>query len=137
MRTEALTLAAALSLLACPGTLENKDAFLTSTGGSGGGCPDVPNEILGARCSGSGCHSGSSPAASLDLVSGNWGPRLVDQPAQTCAGVLADPTDPAGSVLALVLGPDPTCGQRMPLDATPLTDAEIACVEAWIATLSP
>jgi hypothetical protein len=137
MRIEALTVAAALLLLACPGTLPDKERFLTGTGGGGGACPDVPNEILGSRCSGNGCHSGSSPAAGLDLVSGDWGPRLVDKPAQNCSGVLADPTDPAGSVLVVVLGPDPACGERMPKGGTPLTDAEIACVEAWIATLSP
>lgn len=137
MRTETVSIAAALLLLACPGTLEDKDRFLTSSGGSGGACPDVPNELLGSRCSGNGCHGAASPAAGLDLVSGDYGARLVDKPAQTCDGVLADPTDPAGSVLVILLGPDPACGERMPLHGTPLTDAEISCVEAWLATLSP
>lgn len=134
---------AGLGLLAviaagCPGTLENKAQFLTggAGGGNGGGgtsnCQDVPSTIFKAKCDGSGCHGATNPAFALDLVSPNVADRVVGKPAMECTGILADPQDAEDSVLYTKLLDTPPCGARMPFGGMPLSDAEIACVKAWI-----
>jgi hypothetical protein len=145
MRTEikavftGLVALACVALLAgCPGKLRDPARFGDAgvDGGGGSACPDVPTEIFAARCAGSSCHSGTTPAQKLDLVLPDVAARVVGVQAIECQGVLADPKDPAGSVLYTKVAPGPTCGSRMPLGAS-LSDAEVACVKAWIAEQTP
>jgi hypothetical protein len=132
MRTS-LGLVAALALLAagCPGRLRDKERFLTDAGGSG--CGDVVATIFVPKCGATICHGGPSPQQGLDLVSPDVAARVVGVSAKGCAGTLADPDDPAGSLLYTKLAPNPPCGSQMPLAALPLSDAQAACILDWIA----
>ena len=79
------------------------------------------------------CHGeqGTPP----DLVSAGFADELVDTSSSSlaCADrLLIDPNDPGASYLIEKLGPNPTCGVRMPYNGSPLSDDEIACIEAWV-----
>lgn len=107
----------------------------TVSGAIGAEC-DTP-ALFAARCAGAGCHGADSPAAGLDLVSSGVAQRLSLAPASQCPGVLADPSDPEGSLLYRKVAGDPECGARMPLGRDPLSEAEVACVRDFIASLLP
>ncbi|MCC6559107.1 MAG: hypothetical protein IT372_39790 [Polyangiaceae bacterium] len=116
----------------CPGTLDDKEKFL-----SAGACPDIPT-LFAQTCLGGGCHSAASKAGDLDLESPELAARVSGAPSTgDCAGrgVLADPADPEGSVLYFKLEPSPPCGSPMPPSGAPLTEAQLACVREWIASL--
>jgi hypothetical protein len=141
--------AVALSFLTgCPGKLEDKEAFLVDAGslpdagdatapaeaGPGmGACGDVPTRIFVPTCGGTGCHSATAPQQDLDLASPGVASRVVGVAAKVCTGTLADPANPAGSLIYTKLAPTQTCGAPMPLARPPLSDADAACVLAWIA----
>ncbi|MEP7119645.1 MAG: hypothetical protein ABJE95_02000 [Byssovorax sp.] len=127
----------------CPGSLDNKadfaDAGFTSSGASGSTgtgsadpCGDVPAAILAAKCGGSGCHGTMSPQNGLDLESPGVAARVVDKPAKLCPGILADPSDPASSIIYTKLLATNVCSAQMPLARPPLSQKEIDCVKAWI-----
>ncbi|MCX4245304.1 nucleotide-binding protein [Paraliomyxa miuraensis] len=97
---------------------------------------DVP-QLFVEKCSTAACHEGSTPAADLDLVSPGLETRLVLKPATQCPGVIADPSDPEGSVLVEKLQPDPSCGVVMPLGMEPLPEEDVACVIEWVSGLVP
>ena len=133
-----LACAAICTLSACPGTLDDKERFLvdSNTGGmdSGGGeCGDVPTRIFVASCGDTGCHGATAPQQGLDLVSAGLTTRVVGVQAKSCSGILADPQNPAGSLLYSKLLTKPKCGSQMPLARPPLSDADQQCVLAWIA----
>ncbi len=90
-------------------------------GGSGGGS----------------CHSGSHPAASLDLSTDPvaYG-ALVNQPSTQCASVLlVKPGDIAGSYLVNKLTGSGMCsGSLMPKGGTAFTSTQVDTVRAWIAS---
>ena len=124
---------AALALLAstgCPGRLRDKDRFLSDAGTT---CGDVVATIFIPKCGSSICHDATAPQQGLDLVSADVAARVVGVTATGCAATLADPDDPATSLLYTKLAPNPPCGAQMPLAALPLSDAEAACVLEWIA----
>ncbi|XYH99870.1 nucleotide-binding protein [Sorangium sp. So ce1128] len=125
-----------LLLAACPGTIEDKERFQRRDGGPDVACADVP-AVFAERCGGASCHGPGEPAAALDLVTLGVGVRVAGRPAQSCAGVLADPERPEDSVLYAKLTDSPSCGARMPLGAAPYSPEELACVAAWIAELTP
>ncbi|AUX20523.1 hypothetical protein SOCEGT47_009950 [Sorangium cellulosum] len=133
--------APALPLLAgCPGTIDDPWRFERPDGGPGEGgsaaCADVPATFV-ERCGGQSCHGPGEPAAALDLVTLGVEARVAGVPAQSCAGVLADPARPEDSVLYVKLTDAPSCGARMPLGGAPYSPEELACVAAWIAALTP
>ncbi|WP_437611756.1 nucleotide-binding protein [Sorangium sp. So ce834] len=129
--------APALPLLAgCPGRIDDKTRFETPDDRPPAGCADVPSAFA-ERCGGASCHGPGEPAAALDLVTLGVGDRVVGRPAQSCAGVLADPDRPEESVLYAKLTDAPSCGARMPLGGLPYSSEELACVAAWIAELAP
>jgi len=114
----------------CPGTLDDPSRFAVD-GGEGGGCPDIPTAVFAQVCSTSGCHSATDKTQGLDLQS----PEVASRVVGACAkggGVLVDPTQPTQSVLYQKLTIAPPYGSRMPLGKTPLDDATVACVLAWI-----
>jgi hypothetical protein len=132
----------ALSVLAgCPGTLAHKELYEAAldasrpndVAGATTGCGDVPTRIFVPSCGGTSCHGADAPQQDLDLVSPGVADRVVGIAGKGCAVTLADPADPEGSLLYLKLAPIPPCGSPMPLARPPLSQADIACVRAWIA----
>lgn len=132
-----LTAAFLATLSGCPGTLEDKDRFLVDAGpmdgADAGSCGDVPTRIFVPSCGDNGCHGANAPQQGLDLVSAGLKARVVGVQAKTCSGILADPQNAAGSLLYTKLLTRPACGSQMPLAREPLSDADVACVLAWIA----
>lgn len=119
------TMAAALLLTACPGTLEHPDDF------SG-----VPATILGPSCAKAQCHDSETAASRLDL-SPDEGlrERLIDVPGiTTCGGKIVDPANPEQSLLYTKCLPNPACGTQMPQTGS-LSEADIAELLEWIKTL--
>jgi len=109
------------------------------SGGTGGErCAelDVP-QLFVEKCSSAACHEGSAPAAALDLVAPGLETRIVLLPATQCAGVIADPSDPEGSVLVEKLRPNPSCGTIMPQVGDPLPEEDVQCIVEWISGLVP
>jgi len=123
----ALIFAAAIGLIACPGSLDPMEF-----GEGGTMCPDVPTLFL-MRCSTAGCHTTMTPASNLDLQSPNPGPRVVGAMAQSCGGgLVGDMKNPDNSIMLKKLrGND--CGTRMPLGQMPLSSMEVDCIKTWIA----
>jgi len=115
----------------CPGTLTEEEKKIFQGGGS---CPDVPS-LLTAKCGIAGCHP---QGGTLDLASSGIEARLVGKAASMACGstVLANPADPAASLLYLKLEDSPPCGTKMPLGSS-LSPLEISCIKDWIGTLDP
>jgi hypothetical protein len=126
---------AGLALLAagCPGRLRDKERFLTDAGASA--CGDVVATVFVPKCGASICHGGPAPQQELDLVSPGVAARVAGVTAKGCAATLADPDDPASSLLYTKLAPTPPCGAQMPLAQAPLSDEQAACILDWIAGL--
>jgi hypothetical protein len=134
---------ALLGLTGCPGTLHDKERFLTDAAPSGegdadagedpGACGDVVTRIFVPSCGGTGCHGAMAPQQGLDLVSPGVAARVVGVSGTGCTGTLAAPADPANSLLYTKLATSPSCGAQMPLARPPLSSADAACILAWIA----
>jgi len=129
-----------LAVAGCPGTLTDKERFLLDGGpdstlplDAGGSCGDVVSRIFQPQCGNSGCHGAMAPQQNLDLVSAGVAARVVGVSGTECSGVLANPASPETSLLYTKLSAHPPCGAQMPLAATPLSSADIACVLQWIA----
>jgi hypothetical protein len=156
-------LAFAPALLAgCPGTLADKESFENYTAGaSAGGSAGVANSAAGANdeagaagsstldlgpcgdvvarifvpsCGGTGCHGATAPQEGLDLVSSGVSSRVVGVSGKGCTGTLADPANPANSLLYTKLSTTPPCGSQMPLARAPLSSSDATCVLNWIAS---
>jgi hypothetical protein len=97
---------------------------------------DVP-VLFAQSCGGGACHDGAQPASALDLVSPGLEARVVMVSGTSCGGVLADPSDPVGSLLYDKLLAAPECGASMPLLAELFSEAERTCVRDWISGLLP
>lgn len=125
-----------LLLSACPGTLENKDAFTTG-GGGGDGCGDVETALVGARCATANCHDAAAKAGSLDLTPGEGlAARLVDVASVTCMGAkIVDSAAPEQSTMYTKVLETNACGLRMPGSGMKLTDAEEQCLLTWLSEL--
>jgi hypothetical protein len=130
-----------LALTGCPGTLTDKDRFLTDAGADivapvdtgTGACGDVVARIFQPQCGNTGCHGALAPQQGLDLVSAGVAARVVGVNGTECSGLLANPASPETSLLYTKLSSHPPCGAQMPLAANPLSGADAACVLAWIA----
>jgi hypothetical protein len=120
----------ALSLASCAGTLEDPDRFQDSVD-----CADVPTQIFGKKCVGSGCHSSTKPAADLDLESPGVEARLLAHKDTQCDGDLINVQTPRESLLYNKITPNPACGVQMPLGQRGLSTKQLKCVETWIASL--
>lgn len=126
---------AAFFVSACPGKIDNPEAFLTGVGGAGACSLDVEADIFQAKCNNASCHNADDRAAQLDLESAGIASRVVGVTAD-CGGLLADPDNPEDSVLYTKLDSDPGCGTQMPLGGSELSDAEKSCILSWIAEQS-
>jgi hypothetical protein len=96
------------------------------------------NAILGSKCSG--CHQPSEgPLGDLDLSGGDVAyEQLVDKAAagSECGNSglkRVVPGNPGASLLYIKLRPNPPCGEQMPEDEPPLSQAELDKIVSWIA----
>lgn len=161
----ALPLLLAALLAGCPGSLENKDEFLASGGGSAsngsgatngaaGGSADDPvcDGIITERCARAGCHV--ADAVTPDLSVDGREERLRDVPAigiscgPDAAGsggaggastpteyLLVDTANPDQSLVYTKCLEAPPCGNQMPNIGERLDDDELACLLTWVESL--
>ena len=128
-----------LALTGCPGKLADKESFLAAAAVEDAGdadvsaCGDVVTRIFLPSCGDNGCHGATGAQQGLDLVSPGVEGRVVGVQAKVCPGTLADPENPAGSLLYTKLLSKPQCGTQMPLARPALSDADAECVLEWIA----
>lgn len=130
----AATVALAVLLAGCAGTLEDPERFASveDAGSSpAASCPDVPTQIFATTCATAGCHAANEPSAGLDLQSPGVYARLAGK-RDANGGLLVDSVHPAQSTLYEKLKAPPPYGARMPDGKPPLDDATIACVLDWI-----
>ena len=115
-------------LAACPGALEDPEAYLSND------CQILTPNLLSRRCTAGGCHNTADAAGELDLASDSPGSRYLDAAATdpTCPGTLIDPADPEGSIMYTKSNAG-ACGNRMPLFDEPLTGPQLDCMLEWIA----
>jgi hypothetical protein len=116
----------------CVGSIDNAEQF--------GPAPECRinldvEDMFRQRCGTGTCHGNETadPAAGLDLVSPDPGPRIVGTMSTECDGRqrinIARPDD--SFLLEKLTGPREGCGDRMPLVGF-LDQAEIACVRDWV-----
>ena len=142
-----------LGLAGCPGTLDDpaefSTAFTADDAGAGAppqseagavDCGDVPTTVLRGTCGVVGCHNPASPAEGLDLASPGVVSRLLDVPGVEAPALglfLIDPVHPSQSIVLTKLRTSTVpYGAQMPLGGTPLTDPQVSCVAAWIASVA-
>lgn len=143
-----LAVAAAVTVVGCPGTLDDPDRFVDGGGSTCDPSIDVVSDIIrtteAGGCTSSICHDDVDPGGGLDLLTSSLPAALVGR-APTCedttnAGcpgacggkLLIDPASPEQSyLLEKVRESSPTCGDHMPLGFN-LSPAKIACLEAWV-----
>ena len=102
------------------------------------GC-DITVTLARNGCTQSGCH-GRRYEGNLDLASVGLADRLINTRSQTaaCAGeLLIDPADPANSLILKATNPTlhasgTVCTDRMPLERDPMSDEDLACLDAWV-----
>jgi hypothetical protein len=134
------------SLAGCAGSLNDPAEFDSGSSHSavegGGDTPacaaEVPTTLFQQTCGASGCHTATSPAQGLDLVSPGVASRLVDvrETEMPALGLfLIDSAQPQSSVILTKLQASTVpYGALMPFGGTPLTPQEVGCVAAWIET---
>jgi hypothetical protein len=93
----------------------------------------IQNEIFNNSCAFSGCHAGGSPAAGMNLSSGQSFSNLVNRPSSQNASLTrVIPFDANGSLIVQKLEGTAPVGSRMPLGRAPLSNSEIQTVREWI-----
>lgn len=93
---------------------------------------DIQNDILTMNCAVSGCHTGATPAAGLNLSEGLAFDNIVGSTSSFSDGILVLANDSANSLLFQKIGPNPPFGRRMPLGRSPLSDDDIQRIADWI-----
>jgi hypothetical protein len=132
-----LALAVLPYVLACPGRLENPARFEAALQSDAGPASDagtacnVEGDLFIHSC-GAGCHEPPSPQQGLDLVTAGVGTRLLSS-ASHCNGLPF--ISASNSYLVEKVGPTPPCGQTMPYGGAPLSAQDLACLEAYAASL--
>ncbi|MCC6807191.1 MAG: hypothetical protein IT381_07190 [Deltaproteobacteria bacterium] len=125
-----------VTLSACPGRLTSPERFTDATlAFSCDPSIDIAKDVIAPRCSTSGCHNASAPAAGLDLETPGVALRLFGERSSFCPKeLLLDPQNPFGGYFFDKMSQDkPSCGSRMPLTGAKITDAEAACLHLWLA----
>lgn len=131
LRRSALALPGVLlaGMAGCPPSLEDPERFSRecATGA-------VVESLFRTRCSGSGCHGGTSDlGAGLDLESPAPLERMVGVPAEECEGeLLVHPAGPSRSYIMAKVAGQPRCGDPMPIGGRRLSPSEVRCLEDWI-----
>ena len=121
-----------VALVGCVGSIDKPEQF--------GPAPECRitldvEDLFRQRCGTGTCHGNETPdpAAGLDLVSPDPGPRIMGTMSTICEGRMRiNPARPDDSFLLEKLeGPREGCGDRMPLVGF-LDQAEMACVRDWV-----
>jgi hypothetical protein len=97
----------------------------------------IQTQVLNVSCAVSGCHTGSSPPAGLDLSAPAYA-RLVNV-ASTEVPALRRiaPNDPANSYLIQKIEGTAAVGGRMPLGGPALDATTISRIRAWVSAGAP
>lgn len=96
-------------------------------------------QIFTRSCAGTGCHiNEDAPAGKLDLGDAAYG-ALVEVRSSAVAMPRVTPGDPDASYLWCKIAGSCAAriGARMPLDAPPLSDDDLAAIRAWIEAGAP
>lgn len=121
------TLACVLFLVAtaaCPGAEPEPERDPTLTA--------IRRDIFEPRCNFSSCHGGANPVRDLDLEGDPYGSLVGVDSAEDSAVKRVVAGDPEASLLYQVLQRDVGGTRQMP-PGTPVEDADLAQVRAWIA----
>jgi hypothetical protein len=99
--------------------------------------PESVAKILARSCALSGCHQGRYPAQNLSFEPGRVLPSALNSPSVENATLKIIDTDVPGKsyLLMKIKGEKGIAAGRMPLNAQPLTEAEIATIQDWIVSL--
>ena len=104
---------------------------------------DIQRNIFDQHCLSAGCHNAQSLAGNMNLSAGASYDQLVnvqpDNAVARSAGLLrVQPFNPGNSFLLTKLtGPGLGEGSRMPMGMDPLSQSDIAMIQAWIADGAP
>lgn len=91
----------------------------------------IQSNVFTPSCTGSGCHAGASPAASLNLTTGSSYSQLVNQTSlKDATKERVEPNNSANSMLVLILRG--SVSPRMPSGAAALSSATIDSIAKWI-----
>jgi hypothetical protein len=99
--------------------------------------PEPVQKIIRTSCSTVGCHQGKYPAMNMGFEPDKFIGSTINAPSKEKPDLkIINPADPAESYLLMKIRGDKDIeGKRMPLNATPLKDADIQTIQAWINSL--
>ncbi len=99
--------------------------------------PEPVQKIFRANCSTIGCHQGQYPPMNISFEPDKIVPSTVNAPSREKPDLrIIDTAEPAKSYLLMKIRGDRAIeGKRMPLNATPLRDADIQAIQEWILSL--
>lgn len=99
---------------------------------------EIQNTIFTPSCATVGCHSGSNPPDGLNLSAGVAYADIVNVAAvQMPSLLLIEPGDPDDSYLVRKIQGTGIVANRMPLNASPLTQQQIDLVRQWVSDGAP
>ena len=96
--------------------------------------PEPVQKIFRTSCSVTGCHQGKYPAMNMSLEADKLLSSTVNTASQEKPDLkIIDTAEPAKSYLLMkIRGDRDIQGKRMPLNATPLKDADILSIQEWV-----
>jgi hypothetical protein len=101
--------------------------------GFGPNFSEIQDAVFSPTCATSGCHLGAAAEQGLQLDEANSYGMLVDVPSTEVPTILrVAPGDPDNSYLIQKLEGTASVGARMPLNQTPLPQADIDVIRQWI-----
>jgi len=102
-----------------------------------GTIPEPVRKAVLKNCAVSGCHMGANPAAQLNFEPDKLPGSALDVPSRQKPGLkIIDSAAPQTSYLLMkIRGDKDIGGRRMPLNGTPLKDAEYKAFHDWIQSL--
>lgn len=99
---------------------------------------DIQTTIFTPSCATSGCHSGANPPDGLNLSAGMaYGDIVNVASVQMPSLFLIEPGDPDSSYLVRKIQGTGIVANRMPLNASPLSQAQIDLVREWVMNGAP
>ena len=115
--------------------VEKTEAFDIEGNGGGGTTVSLANDvqpIFTENCAFSGCHAGASPQQGMNLSAGQTFSNTVNVASREVPSLdRIEPGDPDNSYLIQKIRGTAAVGGRMPLNRTPLSDAEIQTIVTW------
>jgi hypothetical protein len=100
--------------------------------------PEPVQNILSRSCSVTGCHQGKHPARNMSLEPDKIIESTINVPSKEKSDLkIINTAEPGKSYLLMkIRGDKDIAGKRMPLNATPLKDADIQAIRDWILSLN-